>query len=207
MPSQKKFWDSQTDRYEKSISDHDDAYADRLQSALALLNQSDTVLDLGCASGEIALDIAPHVGHIHGIDTSPKMIRLATRKATSRRSQNTSFASTDLFEQSLTPQSYYTILAFNVLHLIDNPATAIARLHDLLTPNGLLISQTPCIGDWQRAKKMLIRLAFGVGFAPRIHRFTQNNLQTLIASNGFTLTENRITEPKTQTRWIAAQKR
>ncbi|MGR3660473.1 MAG: class I SAM-dependent methyltransferase [Paracoccaceae bacterium] len=207
MPSQRKFWDSQTERYEKSISDHDDAYTDRLQSTLSLLNQTDTVLDLGCASGEIALDIAPHVNHIHGIDVSPKMIRLATRKTTSRGAQNTSFATTDLFDQTLTPHAYDAVLVFNVLHLIDSPARAIARLHELLTPNGLLISQTPCIGDWHRAKKFLIRLAFGVGFAPRIHRFTQNNLQTLIASNGFTITENRITEPETQTRWITAQKR
>lgn len=43
------------------------------------LNSADTLLDIGCGSGIVALALAPWVARLHGIDPSPRMIERATR--------------------------------------------------------------------------------------------------------------------------------
>ena len=69
-----KFWDKRAQKYNDEIEKHDAAYLQTIESAKSLLSRSDVVLDLGCASGEFSVDIAPYVRSVHGIDTSTKMI-------------------------------------------------------------------------------------------------------------------------------------
>ena len=64
-----KFWDKRTQKYNDDIEKHDAVYSQTIESTKLLLSTSDVVLDLGCASGELSLDIAPHVQRVHGIDT------------------------------------------------------------------------------------------------------------------------------------------
>ena len=75
-----KFWDQRSKKYDDAIKDDVSGYKKTIEATTALLDSSDVVLDLGCASGEIGLDIAPHVARIFGVDTSAKMIELAKEK-------------------------------------------------------------------------------------------------------------------------------
>ena len=61
--------------------------------ALLHFKSGDTVLDVGCGTGDLALEIQTILGDngkIYGIDASPKMIEVANRKA-ARISAGTSF--------------------------------------------------------------------------------------------------------------------
>ena len=54
------------------------------------LNASSVVLDYGCATGSIALEIASMAKEVHGIDISSNMIEIAKRKADEREIKNIS---------------------------------------------------------------------------------------------------------------------
>jgi len=59
------------------------AFRERL-IALSAVQPGDSVLDIGCGTGTLAIAATRHVGpagSVHGIDASPEMIARATRKA------------------------------------------------------------------------------------------------------------------------------
>jgi predicted TPR repeat methyltransferase len=78
---QSEFWDKHAEKYDDAITRHDFQYLRTIDSTAPLLKESDVLLDLGCASGEICLDLADKVLRIRGIDTSTVMIELARQKA------------------------------------------------------------------------------------------------------------------------------
>ena len=95
------FWDQRAHRYDENIAKHDDVYGRTIDSTRSLLTSSDVVLDLGCASGEIGLDIALHVERLHGFDVSEKMIELARAKALRREAGNADFRCGDVLDERL----------------------------------------------------------------------------------------------------------
>ena len=79
------FWDERSLQYDENIRKHDSVYEKTIDRTKSMLSNSDMVLDFACASGEMSLDIAPHVQRVHGIDVSGKMIELANQKESERQ--------------------------------------------------------------------------------------------------------------------------
>jgi SAM-dependent methyltransferase len=200
------FWDRRSGKYDAGIRKHDAGYEKTLDKTRSLLNHSDVVLDLGCASGEIGLDLAPSVRRIRGIDPAAKMIELARLKAVERQIDNIAFECADAFDPRLGKGSFTAVVAFNVFHLLDDVPAVLARLHELLSPGGLLISKTPCLGGWNPLLRGLIRFAQKVGWAPAIRAFRPPGLEALVARD-FEIVESTIWEAKSKTQWIVARKR
>ena len=57
----------------------DDYFAGFLQKIM--ISPSDTILDVGCGAGNLALRLAPKVKHVYGLDFSKKMLTLFQQKA------------------------------------------------------------------------------------------------------------------------------
>ena len=51
---QNEFWDKRSDKYDLNIRD-ENFFAPTIEKTKKLLNESDVVLDVGCATGEIGL--------------------------------------------------------------------------------------------------------------------------------------------------------
>ncbi len=153
------FWDKRSKKYDDDIKKHDSTYIKTIERTKSLLTDSDVVLDFGCASGEMSLDIATHVQQVHGIDLSVKMIELANQKARTQQVDNITFDQIDAFDQRLESHSFSAIIAFNIFHLLNDAPKVLARLNDLLPTGGLLISQTPCLGERNWFFRSLINLA------------------------------------------------
>jgi SAM-dependent methyltransferase len=200
------FWDNRSGSYDDRIKQHDATYVKTIESTRSLLTKSDMVLDFGCASGEISLDLAPFVQQLLGIDYSAGMIELANQKARDRRVNNVSFNQGDAFEPGLTNNSFSAIIAFDVFHLVDDLAILLARLNDLLAPGGLLISQTPCLSERGWFFRSIIGLAQKLGLVPEIRSLTFADLEHLVSGQGFELVETEIWDEKTSTHWIVARK-
>lgn len=201
------FWDKQAETYDVNIQNHDGQYAQTITETAVLLNKSDIVLDLGCASGEMSMDLAPHAQHILGIDSSAKMIELAQQKAAARQLANIEFAQIDLFDTKLEPTSFHAIIAFNIFHLLPNPQKAMSRIALLLTKDGLLISQTPCLGGRARLFRAAIALAQKGGMAPNIHSFTFQSLDQYIVSESFDILQSKLWNKDDSVQWIVARKK
>ena len=201
-----RFWDNMANSYDNNINKHDLEYQKTLNTIASLLTKSDVVLDFACATGEQSLDIAPYVQRVHGIDFSEKMITVATQKAQDRHVDNISFDAIDVFDERLNSQSFSAIIAFNIFHLLDDPSKALARLNDLLPSGGLLISQTPCLGEIGWLFRTVLSFAGKLGLAPKIHNFAYTQLETLISSNQFEIIDSQIWDEKHAVRWIVARK-
>ncbi len=206
MQATAMFWDNRAQKYDEEIQRHDSLYARTIDSTKSLLNDSDVVLDFGCGSGEMGLDIAFHVQRVHGIDVSGKMIELANQKVRDRKVGNADFSHTDAFDQRLVESSFSAVAAFNIFHLVDDIPEVLARLHDLLQPGGLLVSQTPCLGERSWLVRSLIGLAQRLGFAPPIHSLTFAELESLVASSGFEILENELWDERDAIQRVVARK-
>ena len=200
------FWDKRSKNYDDNIKKHDAIYEKTIGSTKSLLSNSDVVLDFACASGEMSLDIASHVQRVHGIDLSAKMIELANQKARDRQVDNIYFDQIDAFDQRLVNKSFSAVVAFSIFHLVDDIPKVLARLNDLLPPGGLLISQTPCLGERGWFFRCLISFVQKLGIAPPILSLTIAELESLVSSSNFEIFETKMWDEKDAIQWIVARK-
>lgn len=205
-PPGSKFWDRRAKAYDDRARKRSAMYQTRIRNITSLLKESDVVLDVGCATGEITLDIAPQVRQVHGIDLSKNMIALANAKARERQVDNVRFSRTDVFDPRFARHAFSAITAFNIFHLLDDTPTVVDRLHELLVPGGLLISETPCLGERSGIMRSLIRLAVAVGFAPMIRELTIADLESLVSGRGFRMLETTTWDQKSAVYRIVARK-
>lgn len=116
--------------------------ADIVQRILSVTgaDQTSRVLSLGCGIGDTELLLAPHVGHITGIDLSPAAIRQARADAGMLDIRNANF------EQVTRVEGRFDIVIaiFFLHHLPDAELMALPhRLRQQLTPGGVFYSLDP----------------------------------------------------------------
>lgn len=206
MPASEKFWDKRADRYDAKLVKGPN-YATRLERAAAVFKQADSVLDVGCATGEITLDLTRHAGQILGIDHSVNMVSLANAKAHERGITNARFEQMEPADPRLAPGSFNAITAYSLIHLLDDAPATLARLRDLLVPGGYLITETPCLGDWNIVWRVLVKLAMFTGMAPAVLCLKVAELESMITDAGFEVLESKAYNPKSGLQCILARKR
>jgi 2-polyprenyl-3-methyl-5-hydroxy-6-metoxy-1,4-benzoquinol methylase len=190
MSKSKKFWDSASKNYDKTEERFEYIHQKSRENAKKHLESSNVVLDYGCGTGTTACEIANNVKEIYGIDISPKMIEISKRKASEKNIKNIIFAEGDIFDEKLKKESYDRILAFNMLHTILNPESAVQRINELLKPDGLFISITPCLGDKMSfligLQIQLVQVMCKIGIIPvPIRRVKSSDLDELIINGNF----------------------
>ena len=157
------------------------------------LDAGAVILDYGCATGSIAIELAGIVIEAHGIDISSKMIDIARRKADERKIKNIDFAHTTIFDESLKKESFNLILALSILHLLENPAQVMNRVNQLLKPGGLFVSATPCLGRRAFVNAFIstpIFLLSKIGILPHVNFFSVPGLVASILNENFQIVEN-----------------
>jgi trans-aconitate methyltransferase len=92
------------------------------------------------------------------------------------------------------------------LHLVDDAQKVLARLNDLMAAGGLLITQTPCLGERGWFFRLLIGLAQKMGVAPYIRSLTITELESLVSASDFEILETKIWDEKNGIQWIVARK-
>jgi 2-polyprenyl-3-methyl-5-hydroxy-6-metoxy-1,4-benzoquinol methylase len=158
------------------------------------LNPSSVVLDYGCATGSITLEIASMAKEIHGIDISLNMIEIAKRKADERNIKNISFARAAIFDETLGRESFDVILSLSILHLVEDSAQVMDRVNQLLKPGGIFISATPCLGEKTFLSVLMnipIFLLSRVGVIPSITFFSASSLTESITHADFQMIEQK----------------
>ena len=205
MSASKNFWDKRANRYDAKLHKGPN-YAARLERAAAVLDNTDNVLDVGCATGEITLDLAPYAGQIRGIDHSANMVDVANAKARERGITNVHFEQMAPADSRLGEGTFNAVTAYSLIHLLDDAPATLARLRDLLVPGGHLITETPCLGDWNLVWRVLVKLAILVGMAPPVLSLKVAKLQSMIADAGFEVLERKVYNAKSGLQCILARK-
>lgn len=86
------FWNKRADGFNRKSSTKKNRLTDTVDFLLEHgMAKTDTVLDIGCATGKLAMKMYPHVAYIHGTDVSPKMIQYAKENVADAKLENLSF--------------------------------------------------------------------------------------------------------------------
>ena len=108
-----------------------------LLGLLGLLDETWTVADLGCGTGQLAESIAPFVGKVIAIDDSAAMLTAARRRLAAMT--NVDVRSGRLEALPIDDGSVDAALLFLVLHYVPEPSEAIAEARRVLKPGGRLL--------------------------------------------------------------------
>jgi ubiquinone/menaquinone biosynthesis C-methylase UbiE len=92
------------------------------------------VADLGCGTGTLALLLTEEGYDVTGVDVSPEMVSRARAKV-----PGVEFVEADASAPPLDPASYDVVLSRHVLWAMPDPAAALSRWQDLLSPGGRLV--------------------------------------------------------------------
>src|SRR5665647_2371653 len=123
-----KFWDRLARTWDRPTEESEQTDTKVLAKTRPYLKARDTVLDYGCAKGNVDLKLAAAVKAIHGIDISSTMIAAAREAAETRRVANVSFAKATIFDEGLERESFEVVLAFNIFHLLEDAPKALLQI-------------------------------------------------------------------------------
>jgi len=211
MNKSEEFWDKASKNYDKTEERFEYIHSKSRENTKKYLKDSNIVLDYGCGTGTTSCEIANRVKEIHAIDISSKMIEIAKRKAVASKVENINFVQTDIFDKRYKKESFDVILAFNMLHTVIDPQVVMRRIYELLKPEGLFISVTPCLRDKMsflvNVQIQLVRILCKIGIIPiPIRRLKSSELDDLIANGDFQTIETEKIYKGASSYFIAAKK-
>ncbi len=208
MTATAKFWDGIAEKYAKSPIKDLDSYERTLERTASYLEPADKVLELGCGTGTTALRLAGYVGHLTASDVSPGMLAVGRRNASETNVENVSFVEADA--SAPPPGPFDAVLAYNLLHLVDDLDTTLSGVHQVLKPGGLFVSKTFCTSGSVSWKFRAIRLALPVmrmmGRAPFVRFMSESELDEAVTRAGFDLVERDSFPARDARRFLVARK-
>lgn len=108
-----------------------------LVGLLGLLDETWTVGDLGCGTGQVTEMLAPFVAQVVAVDESPAMLAAARKRLAGH--ENVALHEGDLASLPIDDESLDAALLFLVLHYTADPAQVLSEVHRVLKPDGRLL--------------------------------------------------------------------
>jgi ubiquinone/menaquinone biosynthesis C-methylase UbiE len=151
---------------------------------LACLEPGETVLDVGCGTGTLAIAAKRHVGPsgvVHGIDASPAMVARASRKAR-KTGVDVVFENGVVETLPYSDTRFDAVLSTLMLHHLprDTRRQCIAEVRRVLKPGGRML-----VVDFARPQRKH-------GFFAHFHRHGHVDVDDVVAmmnDSGFAITE------------------
>lgn len=187
MSTDPAFWNDLAEKYARMPVKDPDAFDRKIAITRSRMSPQDVVVDVGCGTGSLALHLAPHAAHIHGLDLSSEMIRIARDKARTQKVDNVTFH-VGPFDDSFTtlaPGSLDGICAYSLLHLVEDRAAVLDRIYRMLKPGGFFISSTLCLGESWVPYRPLLRVMRWLGKAPMVKVLSRQALEDEVRRAGF----------------------
>ncbi|MEE4176318.1 MAG: class I SAM-dependent methyltransferase [Bacteroides sp.] len=205
------FWDQQAGRFDAGEGRFEAFYEELFARMGQYLGKQDQALDYGCATGTKTRALAERVGHIHGLDLSPEMIRLANSKKDALKLANVSFSQGTIFSRDLKENYFDSIIAFAIIQLLEDPVAVLGRIYELLKPGGVFISTTACFKEQMPLKTRLQVVTWvlmnKLGFFPlNINWFSAKDVERLLEDQHFQILESEKVMPGIPAVFIVARK-
>lgn len=202
-----RFWDDMAERYAAQPVELPDAFERKIEITRSRMRPDSVVLDVGCGTGSLALRLADAGAHVHGLDLSPEMVRIANRKAAAQGEDRVTFHAGP-FESfdAVPPGSLDGLCAYSLLHLVADRAATLARIHALLKPGGFFISSTATLGDTWVPYRPIIAMMRMVGKAPYVDVIGRDTITAEVRAAGFVDLEAPDVGAKPTTTFLVATK-
>jgi ubiquinone/menaquinone biosynthesis C-methylase UbiE len=144
------------------------------QALLGLLPDAWTVADLGCGTGAVLAELAPHVAQVIGVDASEEM--LAAARVRVGDVCNVDLRRGTLEALPLGDGSVDAAVMMLVLHHVPSPSAALAEAHRVLKPGGRLLLVDMAPHDREEYRQRMGHVWLG---------FSDDQVRRLLESTGF----------------------
>ena len=135
------FWDQVAGVYDVFVNVINRKTHKKLRQIVSvLIEPGDDVLECACGTGLLSAVIAQKSGRLTATDFSKKMLKKAEKNCAALH--NISFSQADITNLSFPDNSFDKVVAGNVIHLLDNPLTALGELNRVCKDGGMLIIPT-----------------------------------------------------------------
>lgn len=156
--------------------------------------QSDVVLECACGTGMISEAIAPVCKSLTATDFSEGMLKRAKKKC--RAFSNVKFQKADITSLDYADESFDTVVAANVIHLLNQPYQALAELNRVCKEGGKLIIPT-YVNKEKTGKTGGVVKAIGKAGADFKQQFIYSNYRAFFEKAGYrdiktTLIQGRV---------------
>lgn len=199
------FWDKMARKYAKQPIKDMKNYEATLARTKSYLKPDFTVLEVGAGTGSTALLLAPNVAHITVTDISSQMIEIGREKAKEQNIDNASFMVAEAFEAT-SKVKYDVVMAFNLLHLLEDIPAAVQKAARLTKKGGYFISKSGAVGEMNFAIKFMIKFMQKIGKAPYVSKVTHEELLGAFDNSGFEIIETDAYPKGSLHRYIVAKK-
>lgn len=157
------FWDKIAGVYDIAEAFNGKVYNKLTRAVAKLTPEGSRVLDCAAGTGNLSLAAAEKAESVICTDSSEKMLKTAEKKASARGISNIRFEIRDIYRLRDEDESFDTVIAGNVLHLLPDPERAVKELYRVTKKGGRLLLPTFITGN----KKLLsIKLYKLLGFNP-----------------------------------------
>ena len=145
-----------------------------LGAALALLDPTMIVGDLGCGTGSLSLALARHVAHVHAIDGSAAMLDAARQRL--QGESNVTVAEGSLEALPLDPASLDVAVLMLVLHHVAEPSRVLREARRVLRAGGRLLIVDMCAHEREEYRTQMGHVWLG---------FDERSLRGWLSKAGF----------------------
>ena len=159
-----------------------------------LISPADDVLECACGTGLLTGVIAPRCESLIATDFSAKMLKRAEKKYGGYA--NVRFDEANILRLSYPNGRFDTVVAANIIHLLDEPYQALSELERVCKPGGKIIIPT-YMNQTDKGKTNGVSGAIGKAGADFKREFTLDTYKQFFADAGYTdagyvLCEGRI---------------
>lgn len=200
------FWNRIAKRYAKKPVADETAYQFKLDCIRERLTPEMKVLEFGCGTGSTALVLAPLVNDYQAIDFSSAMLTIAKAKLVDSPCPHLHFSPTPLEEYLSNKADWDAIIGMSVIHLLNDPESAIKDVFNALKPGGYFFSSTACIAESMSWFRYIAPLGSALGLLPKLHVFTQQRLESYLTDTGFEIEYKWVAENNKISCFIVARK-
>ena len=189
------FWDRVAGVYDVFVNVINKNAHQKLKKIVSdLIGPDDTVLECACGTGLLSAVIAPKCRQLTATDLSRKMLEKAEKNCAAFR--NIRFERVDITARPYPDSSFDKVVAGNVIHLLDDPLTALSELNRVCKDDGMLIIPTYMNKD-SGGKTSGFAGAVGKAGADFKRQFTVNSYTEFFLDAGYqdvkiSLAEGRI---------------
>lgn len=187
MPDPATFWNRKARRYAAMPMRAPEAWEATVDRVLAHLGPEARVLEVGCGTGTTALRLAPRVQHVTATDIAAEMIAIAEEKRQAAGVENVAFR---MAEAGADPGGAFdAVIAFNLLHLVEDLPATLGALRAQVKPGGLLAAKSFCVSEARWFVPPLVRVLGIAGVLPRMRALRAADFDAAIGTAGFDVIE------------------
>ncbi|TAG03852.1 MAG: class I SAM-dependent methyltransferase [Betaproteobacteria bacterium] len=180
-----RFWDRIARKYAADPIADPAGYEATLKRVRSLLSTEYDVLEIGCGTGTTALRLAPFTRRLRATDVSAEMIAISREKLAVAPMPQLSFELADADRPIVAPGAQDVVLAFSLLHLVEDLDYTLALIVNALRPGGLLLAKTPCVSEMNPlVSHVALPLMRALGRAPDVLCFKAPELQAAMVRQG-----------------------